>query len=75
MKRQKKDVGEAYREERRKVKGCIYQNKKKVNEQFGRKMNQGVNRNRKLFWKMSNGKGGELQYNKGLKWEVGTRRG
>ena len=29
----------AYREEKRKVKRCIYQSKKKVNEKFGRKMN------------------------------------
>ena len=29
----------------------IYQSEKEVNEQFGRKMNQHVNRNRKLFWK------------------------
>ena len=28
---------EAYREKKRKVKMCIYQSKKKVNEQFGRK--------------------------------------
>ena len=34
---------EAYREEKRKVKICIYQCKKKVNEQFGRKMNKDVN--------------------------------
>ena len=33
---------EAYREEKRKVKRCIYLNKKEVNEQFGRKMNQNV---------------------------------
>ena len=33
---------EAYREENRKVKRCIYQTKKKVNEQFGRKMNEDV---------------------------------
>ena len=39
----------------RKVKRCIYLSKKKVNEQFGRKMNENVNGNRKLFWKeMSN---------------------
>ena len=32
--------------------------KKKVNEQFGRKINEDVNGNRKLFWKeVSNGKG------------------
>ena len=42
---------EAYREERRKVKRCIYQNKKKVNEQFRWKMNEDVNGNKKLFWK------------------------
>ena len=44
-----------------------YQSKKKVNEQFG---------NRKLFWKeVRNVKGGELQQNEGLKWQVGTSRG
>ena len=32
-----------------KVKRCIIQSKKKVNEQFGRKMNEDVNGNRKLF--------------------------
>ena len=42
---------EAYREEKRKVKKFIYQTKKKVNEQFGRKMNEDLNGNRKLFWK------------------------
>ena len=35
----------AHREKKRKVKRCIYQSKKKLNEQFGRKMNG----NRKLF--------------------------
>ena len=40
---------EAYREEKRKVKRCIYHSKKKVKEQFGRKMNEDVNANRKLF--------------------------
>ena len=34
---------EVYKEEKRKVKGCIYQSKKKVHEQFGRKMNQDMN--------------------------------
>ena len=37
--------------EKRKVKMYIYQSKKEVQEQFERKMNQDVNRNRKLFWK------------------------
>ena len=36
-----------YREENRKVKRCIYQSKKKLNGQFGRKMNEDVNENRK----------------------------
>ena len=45
---------EVYREEKRKVKSCIYQSKKKVNEQFGRKMNEDMNENRKLFWKKVN---------------------
>ena len=30
---------------------CIYQNKREVNEQFKRKVNQDVDGNRKLFWK------------------------
>ena len=42
---------EVYKEEKRKIKRCIYQSKKELNEQFGRKMNQSVNGNRKLFWK------------------------
>ena len=42
---------EAYIEEKRKVKRCIIQSKKKANEQFGRKINNDVNGNRKLFWK------------------------
>ena len=52
---------EAYKEEKKKkVKRCIYQSKKKVNEQFRRKMNEDVNGNRKLFWKeVSNVKGGK----------------
>ena len=35
----------------RKVKRYIYQIKKEIYEQFGRKMNQDMNGNRKLFWK------------------------
>ena len=41
----------AYREEKRKAKRYIIQSKKKVNDQFGRKMIEDVNENRKLFWK------------------------
>ena len=40
-----------YKEEKRKVKRCLYQSKKEVNEQFGRKMNHDVDGNRNLFWK------------------------
>ena len=48
---------EAYREEKRKVKRCIYDSKNKVNEQFGRKINEEMNGNRNLFWKeVSNAK-------------------
>ena len=39
----------------------ISEKKKKVNEQFGRKMYENLNRNRKLFWKVvSNVKGGKV---------------
>ena len=38
-----------YKEENIKFKRCIYQSKKEVQEQFGRKMKQDVNENRKLF--------------------------
>ena len=69
----------AYKEEKRKVKRCMYQSKEEVQEQFGRKMNQGVNEYMKLFLKEVNNakrrKGGEWQQNKGYKWEVETRRG
>ena len=59
---------EAYKEEKRKIKSCIYQSKK-VHEVW--KMNQDVNGNRKLLWKeVSKGKGEELQQNKGFKTRV-----
>ena len=46
---------EAYREE--KVNRCIILSKKKVNEQFGRNMNEDLKGNRNLFWKeVSNAK-------------------
>ena len=35
----------------RKVKRCKYQREKKVNEQFGRKMNKDIDGIRKLFWR------------------------
>ena len=40
---------ETYREEKRKSKTYIYQSRKKLNEHFGRKTNEDVNGNRKLF--------------------------
>ena len=40
----------AYKEEKRKVKRCIYQIKKEVNEQLRRKMNQNLSGDSKLFW-------------------------
>ena len=53
---------EVYKEEKRKVKRCIYQRKKEVREQFRRKMNQYVNGNRKLFWKeVSKANGGKVE--------------
>ena len=53
---------ETYREEKRKVKRCIIQSKNKLNEQFGRKMNEDVNGKRKLFWKeVSNAKVGKVE--------------
>ena len=53
---------ETYREEKRKVKRCIYQNKNKVNRQFRRKMNEDVNGNMKLLWKeVSDPKGGKVE--------------
>ena len=39
---------EVYREEKRKVQRCLIQSEKKLNEQFGRKMNEDMNGNRKL---------------------------
>ena len=59
MKRQKKDVWKRG-EEKRNIKMCIYESKKKVNKQFGRKMNEDGNGNRKSFWKeVSNAKEGK----------------
>ena len=53
---------EVYREAKRKVKSCIIQSKKKINVQFGRKMNEDVYGNRKLFWKeVSSAKGGNVE--------------
>ena len=51
---------EVYIEEKRNFKRCIYNSKKKVNEQLGRKMNQDVNGNRKLFWKEVNNVRGKV---------------
>ena len=51
---------EICKEEKRKVKRCIYQSKKEVNEQFGRNMSQNIDENRKLFWKEAIRVNGEI---------------
>ena len=70
---------EVYKKEKRKVKRCIYQSKKEVNEQLGSKMNQDLNGNRKLFWeevsKMNGGMVNSCRRIKGWEWEVGIGRG
>ena len=59
---------EVYKAEKRKVKRCIYQSKRKVKEQIGRKMNQDLNGNRKLFWKdVSKGNGGKVENSNRIK--------
>ena len=53
---------EINKKDKRKVKRCIYQCINEVNEQLGRKMNQNVDANRKLFWrKVSEVKGGKVK--------------
>src|SRR5678815_1288391 len=42
---------ELYKEEKRNTKRCIRRRKQEVNEQFGRRMNEDIQGNRKLFWK------------------------
>ena len=54
---------EVYKEEKRKVKMCIYQKKKEVREHFGRKMNQNVNGNMKFLWK-------EINKENGVRWRI-----
>ena len=49
MKRQKKEVWNLTEKKRERLKGIYIIAKKKVNEQFGRKMNEDANGNRKLF--------------------------
>ena len=59
---------EVYKEEQRKVKRCIYQSKEEVQEQFGSKMNQDVNGNRKSFWKeVSKANGGNVENSNRIK--------
>ena len=69
---------ESYREEKKEVKRCIYQSKKKVNEHFGRKMNMNVNGNIKLFWKeVSYVKGGKVESCsriKDINWRLAQRK-
>ena len=59
---------EVYKGEKRKVKRYINQSKEEVQEQFGRKMNQDVNGNRKLFWKeVSKANGGKVENSNRIK--------
>ena len=58
---------EVYKEEKRKVKRCIYQSKEEIQEQFGREMNEDVNGNRKLFWKVSKENGGKVDNSNAIK--------
>ena len=59
---------EVYKEEKRKVRRCIYRSKKEIQEQFGRKVNQDVNGNRKLFWKeVSKANGGKVENSNRIK--------
>ena len=58
---------EVYKEEKRKVKGCIYQSKREVQEQFGRKKNEDVNGNSRLFWKVSKENGGKVENSNRIK--------
>ena len=46
MKRQKNDVWKSIEKKRERLKGIYIRANKKVNEQFGRKTNEDVNRNR-----------------------------
>ena len=63
---------EVYIKEKRKVKRCIYQSKKEVQEQLERKINQGVNGNGKLFWKeVSYANGGNVENFSRIKDEMG----
>ena len=59
---------EVYKEEKGKVKRCIYHSKNEVQKQFGRRMNQDVNGNRKLFWKeVSKANGGKAENSNRIK--------
>ena len=61
MKRINKDVWKRTERRRERLKGASF-SKKKVNEQFGRKMNEDKNGNKKLFWmEGSNEKGGKVE--------------
>ena len=52
MKLQKKDVWKFTKKERERLKGVyIRAILREVNGQFGKKVNQGLNGNRKSFWK------------------------
>ena len=58
---------EVYKEEKRKVKRCIYESKKNVQEQFRRKMNQDVNGNRKFLKEVSKANGRKVENSNRIK--------
>ena len=59
---------EVYKEEKRKVKRSIYQIKKEVQKQFGRKLNQDVNGDWILLWKeVSKAKEGKVKNSSRIK--------
>ena len=70
MKMQGKGVWKFIKRKREKLKGS--QSKEEVQEQFGRKMNQHLNGNRKLFWKeVSKANGGKVENSNRIKDENG----
>ena len=72
VKRQNKDVWKRTKKRREMLK-CVYiRARKKVNEEFGRKMNEDVNGNSKLFWKeVSNAEGGKVEICNRIRMEMG----
>ena len=63
-----------YKQEKIKDKMCIYNSKEEVQEQFGRKMSQDENGNRKFLWKeVSKANGGMVENSNRIKDGNGKR--